>query len=380
MLEKPIKSILITYYFRIAALSLTSCTLITFTVSLDPVMAQRDSSLELAQTNQLELNNLLLKGKQHVEEQDYDQALETYQQAATLDRQNSQIFSGIGYVQTLRKDYDAAVAAYKQAIALAPNEPKLYYALGYSLGNAGENLAAAKAYEKAIELEPDNIQNHLGLGVVLLREREYDRAIEAYYRVLALAPDNEQAYKIVSSILIEQQRYPEASKLLQTAIKRYPQLVELQLYLANVLFDQGNIAASLQALEVAKQTDPQNHLIYLRAGDIRYQKGNLDTALTEYQQALRLRADSAPALEGKGKIYLAKQDYFKAIIAFRRLTEIAPNNPSGYQNLGVALKARNRKQEAIAALNQALKLYKSEGNTQEANTVVVLIEEINGEQ
>jgi tetratricopeptide (TPR) repeat protein len=131
-------------------LSLISYTLIALGVTLIPIQAQSESSRAIAQIN-LELNNLLLKGEQYVEQKDYDQALETYEQAAILDQQNPEIFSGIGYVQTLRKDYSAAVAAYEQAIALSPDNPKLYYALGFSLGNAGKNIQAAKAYEKAVE-------------------------------------------------------------------------------------------------------------------------------------------------------------------------------------------------------------------------------------
>ena len=118
----------------------------------------------------------------------------------------------------------------------------------------------------------------------------------------------------------------------------------------------------------------------MKTGDLLYQQKNLDGALTDYQQAARLRSDSATAFEGMGKIYLAKQDYFQAILAFRRLTEISPNNPSGYHNLGIALKARNRNQEAITAFNQALKLYKKKGNLQKAKKVAALIEEVNQEQ
>ncbi|MGL5077111.1 MAG: tetratricopeptide repeat protein, partial [Waterburya sp.] len=182
--------------------SLISFTLIALGVSLTPIQAQSESSLEITQTN-LELNNLLLKGKQYVEQQNYDQALETYEQAAILDQQNPEIFSGIGYVQTLRKDYSAAVAAYEQAIALAPDDPKLYYALGFSLGNAGKNLQAAKAYEKSVELEPDNVQNYLGLGLVLLRAKKYTQALKIYNNVLKLEPGNEQANTIIPRILME---------------------------------------------------------------------------------------------------------------------------------------------------------------------------------
>ena len=135
-------------------LSITSLSLIALVIPSGSILAK--PNYLMAQVNKLELNNLLIVGKQYVEEKNYNKALETYEQAAAIDREKAQIFSGIGYVQTLRKNYGAAAKAYQQAIELTPENPKLYYALGFCLGNAGENLKAAQAYETAIKLEPDN--------------------------------------------------------------------------------------------------------------------------------------------------------------------------------------------------------------------------------
>ena len=356
--------------------NLTCSAFIALALLLLPTVTKANSDRAIAQSNYLELNNLLLKGKQYVEKQNYDRALKTYEQAASLDRHNSQIFSGIGYVQTQRAEYDAAAKAYQQAIALSPNDPKLYYALGFCLGNAGENPEAAVAYRKAIELEPDNIQNHLGLGVILLREKEYDRAVETYNHILAIAPDNEQAYNVIARILIEQDKSAQAISLVQKAIGQYPQLADLQIQLATVL-SKNDPKSALKALNAAKQNDPYNHLIYLRTGDVLYQQQKFDAALIEYQQASRLKLNSAEAIEGIGKVYLAKHNYFRSTSEFRRLTRISVDNPSGYRYLGISLRARKRYDEAIAAFNQALKLYQSAGNTQEADKVVAFIDELN---
>lgn len=73
---------------------------------------------------------------------------------------------------------------------------------------------------------------------------------------------------------------------------------------------------------------------------------------------------------------MARQDYLRAVVAYRRLTEIAPKNPAGYYGLGMALKARNRNNEAIASLNRALELYQEVENTEQAERVALLIEEL----
>ena len=99
--------------------------------------------------------------------------------------------------------------------------------------------------------------------------------------------------------------------------------------------------------------------------------------MSEYQWASRLKPDLLPAIEGAGKIYLVQKNYSRAIVSFRRLIELEPDNAIGYHNLGIALKARNRNQEAISAFDRALKLYRRKGETRKADKVGVLLEEIN---
>ncbi len=150
--------------------------------------------------------------------------------------------------------------------------------------------------------------------------------------------------------------------------------------MAEAFVNQGDLAAGLQALTRAKDNNPQNYSIYLQSGEILYQQGEFNAALAEYQQAARLSSNALDAIAGLGKTYLAQKNYLQAIINFRNLIEIEPNNPRGYHNLGIALKARNRNSEAIAVLNQAIALYKHEDNDREAENVAILIDEIEAEK
>lgn len=361
-------------FFRSASLALIAVSMVSTPVKNQLVFAQ-----VITQSNYFELNNLLLEGKRLVAEQNYDKALDVYEQAANLDQNNAQIFSGIGYVHALKEEYELAADAYEQAISLSPNNSKLYYALGYSLGKSENYESAADAYEQAVSLEPNNIQNHIGLGVVLLRQQKYDPAIDVYNRVLALSPDNEKAHKVISLILVEQNKSLEAISLIQKASQQYPQLARLQILLARALVDKNDISRALEALEIAKVTDPQNHWLYLQTGDILYQQQKYDDALVEYKAASKLETNSPEAVEGKGRIYLAKKNYLRATSEFRRMTLDYPNNPVGYHYLGIALQARKRENDALSALVEAQQIYQVQNNVEAVEEITELINEINGE-
>ena len=58
----------------------------------------------------------------------------------------------------------------------------------------------------------------------------------------------------------------------------------------------------------------------------------------------------------KGISLLEAGDYKKACATFRKCTEIEPQNPEGYFNLGDALAADEKSEEAIGVYLQGLKL------------------------
>jgi tetratricopeptide (TPR) repeat protein len=67
-----------------------------------------------------------------------------------------------------------------------------------------------------------------------------------------------------------------------------------------------------------------------------------------------------------GEIQLEKKDFLGAIITFRRVIQLDRDRAAAYYNLGIALKARDRKSEAIQAFQQALETYRQQGENEGA--------------
>jgi Flp pilus assembly protein TadD len=66
----------------------------------------------------------------------------------------------------------------------------------------------------------------------------------------------------------------------------------------------------------------------------------------------------------------------EAIIAYRRLVELAPQDPRAYYNLGLALKERDRIADAIAAVEKARDLYQRQGKNEGAQKAESLLQEL----
>ena len=87
-----------------------------------------------------------------------------------------------------------------------------------------------------------------------------------------------------------------------------------------------------------------------------HQRGDLSTAKGFYQQLLRLEPCIATALANLAAVAIADRDYALAENYLRTAMSLRIDDPSMHSNLGVALRALGRLDEAVAAYQSALRL------------------------
>jgi len=73
---------------------------------------------------------------------------------------------------------------------------------------------------------------------------------------------------------------------------------------------------------------------------------------------------------------MAKQDYQQAIAAYRQVIESAPQNAQAHYQLAMAFKQGDRKKDAIAALEKARDLYRSQGKTEGVQQTEAALQEM----
>ena len=65
-----------------------------------------------------------------------------------------------------------------------------------------------------------------------------------------------------------------------------------------------------------------------------------------------------------------------AIVEHRYSIALAPKDAQSYYHLGLALRERQRIEEAITAFKQALNLYQQQGNTKQVEEVKIILAEL----
>lgn len=97
---------------------------------------------------------------QHLEEKNYEAALEGYLKIRAKDSTSEFIqqykFNRMGYKKIAEKDYDAAIAIFKMNTKIHPNKPNVYDSLGQAYLVTGDSLQAYENYKKTYELNRGN--------------------------------------------------------------------------------------------------------------------------------------------------------------------------------------------------------------------------------
>jgi spermidine synthase len=157
-------------------------------------------------------------------EQQYDTALQRFQQVLRIDPMHAAAYVHLGVNYTALERFDEAIAAYRQAERLQPNfahlvqqsinlithlqrarerpnDPQVHFQLGTIYSDDGRSDRAIEAFEKVVALTPELPQGWLYLGINYEAEARYAEALKAYEQVLALEPDNVLARNLYDKLV-----------------------------------------------------------------------------------------------------------------------------------------------------------------------------------
>src|SRR5438445_9931475 len=75
-------------------------------------------------------------------------------------------------------DYDDAIQDFREAVRLDPNNVRAHLELGVAYAEAGETQRAIESYTKAAQLEPGNKEAYMNRALAYHQSEDYQRAID----------------------------------------------------------------------------------------------------------------------------------------------------------------------------------------------------------
>ena len=204
-------------------------------------------------------------GLSKFESEEYDEALECFQKALELDKQNPEIYIFIGVCKLSLEEHEEAIDYLHKAIMLDDSEPESYLQIAGIKYELGEYKEAIDYYQKAIALDANNPDYYLALGSVYVELENYNEAIISYKKALEIDSNIAHSYGQIGLCFLAQNNYSEAFEQLVKSLEIDPKEEGNDLVyrgLGFLLNESSYYQKALDTLLVADELYPNNILIH----------------------------------------------------------------------------------------------------------------------
>jgi tetratricopeptide (TPR) repeat protein len=133
---------------------------------------------------------------------------------------SAKLYSALGAAYEQRKDYKSAIDAYQHAIVLDRDNLDAIRGLAENLLNNGQLDKALEQYKVIADSNPEDAQTYVRMAEIYRRQGKYDLALENLKRADTLVPDTMDVPYSMAAVYQAQGRYDEAIKLLQELLKK----------------------------------------------------------------------------------------------------------------------------------------------------------------
>ena len=259
---------------------------------------------------------------------------------------------------TENEQYDAATNVYQQLISREPANGNLYYFFGdnYLLGDNADS--AMIVFEQGRKADAANLLLSIGMAKSLMDRMSVREAKSAAEK----DPSNAEA---AARYADAQRRVAEAQQLIDDAVAKAPAksaAVLIEAAEALIHYTNKDLDKAKTLLDRALTIEPKNPEIHLLLGDIYTELNNGTLAADYYNKALDYNKTSARGIVSKGRLYKRSTNYEGAAAEFEQAIQLDPNYAPAYRELGETYFRLGRLEKAKEQYRKYLELSRNNCN------------------
>jgi tetratricopeptide (TPR) repeat protein len=258
----------------------------------------------------------------------------------------------------LKRDLKTAKDAFSHAIELRPDDPTAYYRLAIISRREGGYGETMRLLDKVLALKPGHIPSLAAKVSLYLAQEQPTQALSfldaqsrEHEKNLALVP---VLHEMRGTVLFSQKNYEEAEAAFKKALDLNPDLVGPYVTLANLYLTKNETdKAILQYKEILGKR-PGFIQAYMALGAIYDAEGKASKALEMYEKALEINPNFAPAANNLAWLLLEQdQDPDRSLMLAKKAKAQLPDDPRVADTLGLACIVKGLYASAIAELSDA---------------------------
>ena len=283
-----------------------------------------------------------ISGLTYQSKQQYDKALEEFNQAIKLYSGYAEAYFNRGMIFYKKKDYPDSLTDLNRAIQLDSQYTEAYFERGMLYCEEGKYDKALNDFDKAIKLNSkyaeilkyssEYAKAYCGRGMLYCEEGKYDKALDDFDQAIEL--DSEYA----------------------EILKQYPRYAEAYCGRGMSCAKMGQYDKAVTDFNKAIELYPQYPEAYFNRGKAYYDKEEFDKALTDYNRVIELNPKYAQAYAHRGMTYYMIKQYENAIVDYTKAIDLNLQSDWLYYDRGLAYSNKGDYDAAIADYNKALEI------------------------
>ncbi|GAC1615361.1 MAG: hypothetical protein NVS4B13_09700 [Candidatus Elarobacter sp.] len=245
--------------------------------------------------------------------------------AVTFNKEDKNALLAYGQVLASEGKYDEARVQLENAAKLDPKDvrPILLQAQTYASQNA--IALAAGLYDRAIAIDPTSVDALVGKARIAAAQHNVKDAIASYEQIYKLQTDPNDKVAVIDQeavVYANEKMDGEADAAYKRAISEFPNILSA-------------------------------HTAY---GEYLLSKKDTAGADREFTAGAGPKRDQVDALVRLGQLYAGQSQYPKAIDQFKRVSELAPNDPRSHLLLGATYAANKQFDKAVGEFKASYQL------------------------
>lgn len=288
-----------------------------------------------------------------------------------------------GLALRAEKKLPSAETEFRAAIKHDPGFWPARFNLGLVLTQQGKFAEAIPEYKETLRLNPSYTEAthqlsfaHRDWGIALLKENKIDAAVERLAEAVVIFPQGGATQALIEAKAKQadfdrrQAALLEKIRAAREALKGDPKKEELQLGSLNasnqlglLLLERGKPDEAQRVFRETVQMRPDYWPGQYNLGVVALNTGKLDVALAHFRETLRLnpgydlaKYHLANGLNTQGLALMNENKLAVAEALFREANAVSASYWQSRYNLGLVLERQGRKEAAIDAYTEALKL------------------------
>jgi tetratricopeptide (TPR) repeat protein len=264
--------------------------------------------------------------------------------------------ASLGVVLSREGKYAEAIPTYKQALALNPSLPGVQLNLGLAEFKQGKFQAAIPPLRAALAADPQNMQARTLLGLSCYAAKRFADAVEYLQPAAKADPGNIELRQTLAQSCLLAKKYDCAQDEFRQILLQSPDSPSAHMLLGEALDGLGRTAEAISEFEAAAEAGPREPEVHFGLGYLYWKSHNFDGAEKAFQDELSIDPNHAQSLAYLGDIESKRSDPEKALPLLEKAVQIRSDVRIAYVDLGALLMQQKKYQQAMAALQHAVKL------------------------